>query len=251
MPSPVSPRKVTLEAGHPCFGCTVRACAICADLDSTELRAFKVLGWSLRAAPGQTIFREGDPASRVFTVTRGNVKLYTLLPDGRRQVTGFVVPGGFLGLGLEPEHVVSAEALDEVGLCAFPRNRFRDFVEARPGMERWLYSYAAHELGVAQEHVVSLGRKTAQERLASFFLHRLDRAGQDNPEARSFDLPMTRADIADHLGLTKETVSRVLARLRTYRLIRLIALNRVEVLDRDGLARLASGDGIQKRAVRS
>ncbi len=131
VPSPVSPGEIELEADHPCAGCAVRACAVCADLDSVELRGFRGLGRALEAGPGQAIFHEGDPADRVFTVTRGTVRLSKLLPDGRRQVTGFVSPGGFLGLGLEPDHAVSAEALDEVRLCAFPRSRFRAFVERR------------------------------------------------------------------------------------------------------------------------
>lgn len=252
MPSPASPEPVALEADHPCFGCAVRACAVCADLDSAALGAFRGLGRALRIGPGQTIFHEGDPASRVFTVTSGTVKLYALLPDGRRQVTGFVFPGGFLGLGLEPDHAVSAEALDEVGLCAFPRSRFRAFVDGRPDMERRLYGLAARELGVAREQLVSLGRKAAPERLATFFLQCLGRAeaGGDVPPA-CFDLPMTRSDIADHLGLTKETVSRLIGRFRAQGLIRLVTLNRVEVRDRARLARLAAGHDDSKAAVRS
>ena len=252
MSSPTSPGKVPLGADHPCYDCSVRERAVCADLESAELGAFRGLGRALRMRPGQTIFHQGDPASRVFTVTSGTVKLYTLLPDGRRQVTGFAFPGSFLGLGLEQDHAVTAEALDEVELCAFPRNRFRAFVEARPGMERRLYGLAARELGDAREQLVSLGRKAAPERLATFFLQCLGRvkACGDVPPV-CFDLPMSRADIADHLGLTKETVSRLIGRFRTLGLIRLVTLNRLEVLDRARLARLAEGHGGGERAIRS
>jgi hypothetical protein len=101
-------------------------------------------------------------------------------------------------------------------------------------MERELYRLAAHELAAAQQQMVLLGRKTAAERVASFLIvlaERLERTG-DEP-ARFIDLPMRRSDIADYLGLTKETISRVLALLKGRRLIRLDALDRIEVLDRD------------------
>jgi CRP/FNR family transcriptional regulator len=172
------------------------------------------------------------------------VKLYKLLPDGRRQVTGFMFPGDFLGISLDEEHAVSAEALEDVQLCGFPRSRFGEFVDGHPQMERRLYCVAAHELGAAREQMVLLGRKTALERLATFFLQLLERAERGGGgEASSFDLPMSRSDIADYLGLTKETVSRVLGQLRELRMTRLIALDRIKVLDRQGLALLAEGAG--------
>ena len=230
------------DAGHPCFRCAVRQRAVCGVLDRAELAAYKRMGWTLRLSPGQTIFHEGDPASRVFTVTRGTVKLYKLLPDGRRQVTGFMFPGDFLGISLDEEHAVSAEALDDVQLCWFPRSRFGEFVEDHPAMERQLYCLAAHELAAAQSQMVLLGRKTAAERLASFFLVLLGRVEKaEGTAVRLIDLPMSRTDIADYLGLTKETVSRVLASLKSRRIVRLAALDRVEVLDRYRLARMAEG----------
>jgi CRP/FNR family transcriptional regulator len=109
-------------------------------------------------------------------------------------------------------------------------------------MERQLYCLAAHELSAAREQMVLLGRKTALERLATFFIQLLERDERIGAgEACSFDLPMSRSDIADYLGLTKETVSRVLGQLRDLRMIRLIALDRIKVLDRDGLSVVAEG----------
>lgn len=237
--------QIAAEPGpdHPCFGCAVRERAVCGVLECDDLSAYKRMGWTLRLKPGQTIFHEGDPASRVFTVTRGSVKLYKLLPDGRRQVTGFMFPGDFLGISLDEQHAVSAEALEEVQLCCFPRSRFGEFVEAHPQMERRLYCLAAHELGAAREQMVLLGRKTALERLATFFLQLLERDARGDGDASSFDLPMSRSDIADYLGLTKETISRVLGQLRDLGMTRLIALDRIKVLDRQGLALLAEGAG--------
>lgn len=225
-----------LPAGHPCQGCEVRDKAVCGILDCAKLEEFRNLGWTLRLAPGQALFHEGDPATRVFTLTRGSLKLYKLLADGRRQVTGFLQPGDFLGISVDDEHAFSAEALEEAQLCWFPRPRFDDFVDDHSAMERELYRMAAHELAAAQQQFVLLGRKTATERLASFLLVLSERAG---PHCRTVKLPMSRSDIADYLGLTKETVSRVLSALRRDRVIRLESLDTVEILDRDRLEQLS------------
>ena len=226
MLSPAVQVEAELHADHPCAGCPVRGLAVCGVLEADELADYRRLGWSLRLTPGQTLFHEGDPATRVFTVTRGAVKLYTLLPDGRRQVTGFMFPGDFLGISLDEEHAVSAEALDDVQLCWFPRSRFGEFVDEHPAMERQLYFMAANELAAARQQMVLLGRKTALERLATFFMHLLERSERGEGErSNCFDLPMSRSDIADYLGLTKETVSRVLGQLRDLRMIRLVTLD--------------------------
>lgn len=235
--------EAALPAGHPCGGCTVRKSAVCGVLDCEKLARFRQLGSAFRLSAGQPLFHEGDPATRVFTLTRGSLKLYKLLPDGRRQVTGFMHPGDFLGISVDDEHAFTAEAMEQAQLCAYPRARFDDFVESAAELERELYRLAAHELAAAQQQMVLLGRKTAAERVASFFLALAERAERHSGgEARFIDLPMSRSDIADYLGLTKETVSRVIALLKRGRLIRLEALNRIEILDREGLEETAAGN---------
>ena len=242
MLSPAVHKEAALQEDHPCAQCAVRDRALCGVLEEQDLASYRRMGWPMNLRRGQTLFHEGDAATRVFTLKRGTMKLYTLLPDGRRQVTGFMFPGDFLGISLDEEYAVSAEALDEVQLCCFPRNRFGAFVDEHPALERQLYCMAAHELAAAREQMVLLGRKTALERLATFFTRLLERTERADADARNcFDLPMSRCDIADYLGLTKETVSRVLGQLRDLRLIRLAALDRIMVLDRDGLALLAEG----------
>lgn len=194
----------------------------------------------------QSVFHEGDPAKRVFMVTHGALKLYTLLADGRRQITGFMFPGDFLGVRVDEEYAFTVEALEETELWWFSRDAFDRFTAEHPQVERELYRLAAHELAEAQRQMVLLGRKAAAERLASFFLSLLERAERASgvPE-RIFDLPMSRIDIADYLGLTKETVSRMLAHLRSRGLIRLQAQDRVEVLDRDALRSMAQGESAE------
>ena len=229
-----------LPQGHPCQGCEVRDKAVCGVLDCARLEEFRNLGWTLRLASGQVLFHEGDPATRVFTLTKGTLKLYKLLVDGRRQVTGFLHPGDFLGISIDDEHAFSAEALEDAQLCWFPRSRFDDFVEDEVTMERELYRMAAHELAAAQQQFVLLGRKTATERLASFLLMLAKRMELSNGVgAGMIRLPMSRSDIADYLGLTKETVSRVISALKRDRIIRLETLDVIQVLDRDRLEQLA------------
>lgn len=231
-----------LPDGHPCRHCEVHDQAVCRVLGTRDLLRLRALGHGHHLHPGQPLFHEGDAAAQVYNVTSGTLKLYKLLPDGRRQVTGFIFPGNFLGITVEDDHAFSAEALEEVQLCSFPRGRFDDFVEDSVAMERELYRLAAHELAAAQAQMVLLGRKTAAERLASFFLNLLERAEHVRgvPQTQ-FDLPMTRLDMADYLGLTKETVSRMVSHLRNRGLIRLAALDRVEVSDRAALRVMAEG----------
>lgn len=235
------PRLAELPRDHPCGRCEVRLETFCGALKAKELAELKALGSTARAEPGQCLFHEGDSAELVFNVTRGALKLYRLLPDGRRQIASFVQPGDFLGLTLEDVHAYTAEALEPVEYCRFPRERFDRFADAHPEIGRELYAMAAHELSAAREQIVLLGRKTAIERVASFLLARFDRVRARNPDWEIVRVPMTRTDIADHLGLTKETVSRAFTSLRRRRLIALIPGDRVELLRREQLEQLAGG----------
>ncbi len=234
----------TLPPGHPCEECPVRPITICRSLEPKTLADMRRMGTMQRLRAEQPVFHEGDPARRVFMLTLGALKIYTLLGDGRRQVTGFMFPGDFLGITAEDEYAFTIEALMPSELWWFSREAFDRFVAANPSVERELYRLAAHELAAAQQQMVLLGRKTAAERVASFFLNLLRRAERvsGRREAR-FDLPMSRLDIADYLGLTKETVSRMLSELRALRLIRLETQSRIEVLDRPGLEAMAEGHG--------
>lgn len=232
-----------LPLGHPCETCPVRPVTICRSQTPEVLAGLRRLGTMQRLAEGQAVFHEGDPARRVFMLTYGSLKIYTLLLDGRRQVTGFMFPGDFLGVALDGEYAFTIESLERSELWWFSRDAFTRFVDENPAIERELYHLSAHELAAAQQQMVLLGRKTAAERLASFTLELLERQERVGGERERFiDLPMNRLDIADYLGLTKETVSRMLADLRGRGLIRLERQNRVEVLDRVRLEAVAAGN---------
>lgn len=230
-----------LEAEHPCFGCAIRLISICGVLASDELREFRQSGTTVRHKAGATIFFEGDPADSVYTLTSGTLRLSKLLPDGRRQIAGFIFPGDFLGLTMEDEHAFTAEAIADAELCRFPRRRFDGFLDEHPHLERRLYTLAAHELAAARQQVVLLGRKTAAERVISFLLMLGSRCRKDGGVADEVHLPMSRSDIADYLGLRIETVSRELSALKAARLIQLTDTHTVRLLDPERLEELAEG----------
>lgn len=230
-----------LEAGHPCFGCAVREISLCGVLESDELRAYKQTGTKVAYEAGATIFFEGDRADSVYTVTSGTLRLSKLLPDGRRQIAGFIFPGNFLGITMEEEHAFTAEAITPAELCRFSRPRFEVYLENHPQMERRLYALVAHELAAARQQVVLLGRKTATERVVSFLLMLGSRCRKDGGLADEVHLPMTRADIADYLGLRIETVSRELSALKAARLIQLTGPHSARLLEKRRLEALAEG----------
>jgi CRP/FNR family transcriptional regulator, anaerobic regulatory protein len=228
-----------LEPGHPCFDCKVRSLAVCGVLEAEPLRDFKQSGVTLRCEPGETVVFESDVAASVYSLTTGLLRLSKLLPDGRRQIAGFLFPGDFLGITMEEEHAFTAEAVAPSMLCRFPRARFDDFVIAHPNLESRLYAVAAHELAAARQQLVLLGRKTATERVASFLLMLAGRCAQGRE--RNVILPMSRVDIADYLGLRIETVSREITGLKTSRTIRLTGRQSLQIVDRERLEQLAEG----------
>ena len=189
----------------------------------------------------KTVFSESDEANWVYNVTAGTVKLYKLLPDGRRQITGFLFTGDFLGLSMLDRYAYSAEAVTPVSLCQFPRRQIEQLLGEFPKLQQRLFTMASNELEAAQDQMLLLGRKTAKEKVASFLLglsRRLERRGQsDNP----VPIPMSRSDIADYLGLTTETVSRTFTALKSKQVIRLLEGNKVDLVDRDVLLDLAEG----------
>ncbi|MET4806933.1 cyclic nucleotide-binding domain-containing protein [Limibacillus sp. MBR-115] len=229
------------RSSAPCVACAVRHLTVCAPLNPAELAEFSTIMKRRHFEPANAVFDEGDLAKHVFNVTSGVVKIYKLLPDGRRQVTGFLIAGDFLGLANEERYAYSAEAVTDARLCCFPRQKFEAMLDNFPAVERQMLMVASHELAAAQEQMLLLGRKTAKEKIASFLLRlssRYRKRGlQDNP----IHLPMSRNDIGDFLGLTTETVSRTFTQLKSSQMIRLLPGGLVELCDIDQLEDIAEG----------
>lgn len=193
-----------------------------------------------RKAPGETLFSEGDETNCVYEIVRGMLRLVKLLPDGRRQITGFLSPGQLLGLAPEGTHVYTAEAVTEVTLCRYGIAAFERLLDEVPGFAKRLLAVTSHELRAAQDQMLLLGRKTAIEKVASFLL--MIAKQQDADGMREVDVQMTRSDIADYLGVTIETVSRTLTKLKQDGLITLPTPTRMEIRNPSKLEELAAGD---------
>jgi len=241
LPTAVSRPVPSLEAAGACAACAIRELSVCSVLSANELTRLCTIISTVNLDAGRTVINEGEPAGDLFNVVRGSVKLYKLLSDGRRQVTGFLFPGDFLGIALNDTYAYSGEAIEPLQLCRFPRKKLETLLAELPRLERKLLGTTAHELAAAQDQMVLLGRKTAKERVASFLVSLSERAVKRRRPALPLDVPMSRTDIADFLGLTTETVSRTLTQLRQARLIATSQRNRIDILDPEGLMELVDG----------
>jgi CRP/FNR family transcriptional regulator len=187
---------------------------------------------------GEALFFEQDPADHVFQLVDGVVSLSRALADGRRSVTGFRYPGDLLGTGFQDRCLCTAEAVLPVRHRRLARRLFQSAVADSPALGRELQGLMCAELAAAEDHMLLLGRKSAQERVASFLLAAARRLPCEAGRA-GVPLAMTRQDIADHLGLTIETVSRTITLLRGSGAIVLAGAQRVFVRDPGRLAALA------------
>jgi CRP/FNR family transcriptional regulator len=213
---------------------------VCCGLPNQAARPLMSISSLHRKAPGEVLFAEGDEADSIYEVVRGTVRLYKLLPDGRRLITGFLSAGHLLGLAPDGICVYTAEAITEVTLCRYKRAAFERLVDEVPGLAKRLLAVTSDELRAAQDRMLLLGRKSATEKVASFLLLMADQG--DGQDAGEVAIPMTRSDIADYLGLTIETVSRTLSKLKQQGMIALPTATRIEIRDRDDLEAVAVGE---------
>ncbi len=186
-----------------------RPCGHCAWLDAGS-RGLRHEAASL--LPGQIIFREGEPCGRLALVHSGMVRLFQTLSGGRRQIVSFAVPGDVLNLSASATEL-SAEAVDAVTLCLLDRGDVERLVAQDADFGRRLLERASADLSRLRRQLSWIGRQTAEERISSFLLDLHRRAEPAKDGAPMLALPMSRQDIADHLGLAIETVSRILGRL--------------------------------------
>ena len=177
------------------------------------------LAWLFNRQPvekleaGAALFWEGDQASHVFEVVEGVLRVYKILNDGRRVITGFLYPGDLVGLSLRDRYLYTAEAVTRTKVRRFARSRFDEEINRSPTLRPQLFARLCDEMAAAQDQMVLLARKSAEERVASFLLL-IARRLSGNPQLpQIIEIPMTRLDMADYLGITIETVSRIMTRL--------------------------------------
>lgn len=172
--------------------------------DSIEFGGVTLRGVRMRYERNEEIFGQDEPADYVYRVVSGAVRTMRFSSDGRRQILGFHLPGDVFGLELGDKYSLSAEAVAASEIVMVRRSALDKAASDDAGAARSLLKLTAEQLASAREHALVLGRKGAGERVAAFLLQLADRF----VAKREMDLPMSRADIADYLGLTIETVSR-------------------------------------------
>jgi len=190
----------------------------------------------------EPLFREGDDTRYLFEVLEGVLCNYKIFADGRRQVISFAFPGELVGFGHGPEYRFDCEALSSARVQIIPKVGLLSAARERPELGERLLEIAASQVAGMQAHSMLLGRKTAAERIATFLVELAERAGKEDEAPIRLHLPMTRADIADYLGLTVETVSRNITKLKMKGIISLPSLGMVTVLDIERLRDLAESE---------
>lgn len=208
---------------QPCIDCAIRQFSVCASLDGVEMREFEHLARQIQFASGETVFAEEEMTTSFYSLLEGVMRLYKLLPDGRRQIVGFALPGDFLGMTTSGRHNFSADAIGPVAVCRFSRVSFARFVEDKPHFLQRINELAVRELSQARDHMVLLGRRSAEEKVAAFLIGWRHRNIQLRGPSATVPLPMSRQDIADYLGLTIETVSRTFTKLERDGVIEIVS----------------------------
>ena len=229
-----------------CVACEARHKGICSALKPDQLVALAKSTSRRKVTGGTTLVGEADTVDRYANILSGVVKLSKTLPDGRQQIVGLQFAPDFLGRPFEDQSNLTAEAATSVSLCSFPRAALENMMEKAPGLEHQILKQTLSELDDARDWMLTLGRKTAAEKVASFLLliaRYIDPYADPDRKSASFDLPLSRGDIADFLGLTIETVSRQFTKLRADGIIEIENNRHVTLADVNRLAARADSRG--------
>jgi CRP-like cAMP-binding protein len=195
--------------------------------------SIELMGAPMPFSRNAEIYGQNEPAEYVYKVISGTVRTYKVLADGRRQIGAFYLPGDVFGLEIGDDHTFSAEAIVDSKILVIKRSSIVALAARDTEVARQLWAMTAAELQRAQDHIMLL-IKTAQERVAGFLLEMAKRSAASS----EVDLPMSRQDIADYLGLTIETVSRTLTQLEKGAAIAVPTSRRIVLRNRAALTRL-------------
>jgi CRP/FNR family transcriptional regulator len=239
---PTSFTSTNCPTAKQCGDCSARHVGPCGALQDSDLGALANVAQRISVPAGKIFIAEGDAARFLYDIRQGQARVYKSLRDGRRQITGFMGVGHFLGLAVNGKYAFTAEAMDEVRLCRFERVAVKAVFEAFPALERRMLEVATHELAVAQEQMLLLGRKSARERVAGFLVSWAEKSGGDGLEPVTVALPMSRLDMADYLGLTLETVSRSFSQLKREGLVAFTDAREVTLLKRGRMQMIDAGE---------
>ncbi|UOR07834.1 Crp/Fnr family transcriptional regulator [Qipengyuania flava] len=224
-----------------CDACAIRNRAICADLDDSEIGLLNGIGRRRQLEAGEQLMWEGDEAVLVANVIDGVLKLASHSADGGEQILGLAYPSDFLGRPFGETAPYGVEALTDAQICVFERKDFDRFARDHPRLEHKLLERTLTELDRSRRWMMLLGRMNAGQKVASFLLELTDRLGKAGAGGETFvTLPLSRQQMADVLGLTIETVSRQLSRLRSAGLIDTPSRREIVLRDRRELEKLAA-----------
>ena len=223
-----------------CQMCMVHDLAMCAPLHDEDLAELEHLKTREIFSSGATLFHEGRKREKIYTIVSGAVRLVKTLNDGRRCITGFAFAGDFLGFVEAGAHILTAEAITPVVACAFDRDMIEDYFSEHSEVRDRVLDMAKNALQRSYENQLILSRLSPVEKLARFLYDLIDRMENNRLRASPLSLPMNRTDIADHLGLTIETVSRCFSKLKVQGVIKLVSVNQVEVVDKSLLKQVAA-----------
>ncbi|CAN1555243.1 Crp cAMP-binding proteins - catabolite gene activator and regulatory subunit of cAMP-dependent protein kinases [Paracoccaceae bacterium] len=229
-----------------CGDCPIRHRAVCARCETDELNRLEQIKYYRSYQAGQTVIWSGDRMEFVGSVVTGIATLTQTMEDGRRQMVGLLLPSDFVGRPGRPTAAYDVTATTDLVMCCFRKKPFEDMMATTPHIAQRLLEMTLDELDAAREWMLLLGRKTAREKIASLIsiIARRDAALhlRRPAAALSVDLPLTREEMADYLGLTLETVSRQISALKKDGVITLTGNRHVTIPDLDRLMEEAGDD---------
>ncbi|MEM8750540.1 MAG: Crp/Fnr family transcriptional regulator [Pseudomonadota bacterium] len=230
-----------------CLACESRHKGVCGALTPDQLTRLSKHTTKHAVPREEPLYNSQDNQETFSNILSGVVKLSKLMEDGRQQIVGLQFAPDFMGRPFADNNDVTMEAATNVRLCSFPRSVLEDMLLEAPDMEHRLHQQTLEELNEARDWLLTLGRKTASEKLASFILlvaSHIEPEAKDT-KSRVLELPLKRSDIADFLGLTTETVSRQITNLRKRGLIEVINRRMISIPDLAALSR-ASESGASR-----
>ncbi len=222
-----------------CSLCKIRSYSFCRCLNDDQLEIFSKVSFEKKFTDKENIFLQNDPSTHLYNITEGNVKIYQLLDDGRIQIIGFLYPGDFFGTYKNNKYNYSAEAIGNLRVCVFDQRVLDKYMDQNPILAKELLNQTSYELTLAQDRMTVMGRLNAIEKIAIFFINISNQRKRIGWQSNPISLSMARQDIADYLGLTIETVSREISKLKTSNIIKIISSKQLFINDIEKLKQIS------------
>ena len=222
-----------------CSLCKIRSYSFCRCLNDDQLEIFSKVSFEKKFTDKENIFLQNDPSTHLYNITEGNVKIYQLLDDGRIQIIGFLYPGDFFGTYKNNKYNYSAEAIGNLRVCVFDQRVLDKYMDQNPILAKELLNETSYELTLAQDRMTVMGRLNAIEKIAIFLINISNQRKRIGWQSNPISLSMARQDIADYLGLTIETVSREISKLKASNIIKIISSKQLFINDFEKLNQIS------------